>query len=466
MNQDPPNLLLILTDQQAGCAAGFAGNPYLRTPAMDALAAEGVAFSAAYCTFPVCTPARGSLWTGQMPHQHRAVAVAPPLDQVRDDLRPYELGWMLSRAGYQCAYGGKWHAGGGGLHCSIDDQSSHGFERICGFNDPMLPDAVGAFLAARDRRRPFCLVASFDDPHTFCEWTHGQTPLWGPLPEPPASRDCPPLPPNFAIPPEEPTLVRLHRAMLLQHRFETDLSPDAWRRLRWAYFRLIERVDGRIGQVLARLQDSGDAARTLVVFSSDHGDMHGARQLHQKGVLYEESARVPLVFSGPLIDRPGRWCHEPVSVGLDLIPTLLDVLGIEPTSVAPPDGYAGTSLAGLLRGGQTALERQSVPAQCGIESGRLSQGSRMVRSRVHKYIAHFQGMVSEELFDLERDPGEMVNLALCSSHDATLRQHREMLRGWLLRTGDPFRSDHYGFSEERTGPVLSGDAYPVKPTLR
>ena len=205
MNADArtrPNVLLITTDQQAALAVGAAGNPDLSTPAMDALGERGVRFERAYCTFPLCTPSRASLYTGRMPYEvgadYNNKAIAP-------EFRSRELGNLMAAAGYDCAYGGKWHVP------EIEIGDGHGFTRICGFDDWALADRCIDFLRT-PRSAPFFLVASFDNPHNICEHSRQQRLPWGPVPQVPVG-ECPNLPANFEVPAYEPYLIKQERAL-------------------------------------------------------------------------------------------------------------------------------------------------------------------------------------------------------------------------------------------------------------
>ncbi|GAG31413.1 unnamed protein product, partial [marine sediment metagenome] len=159
-----PNILYIMTDQQAACATSCSGNRDISTPAVDGLAETGVRFEKTYCTYPLCTPSRASMFTGLYPHQ---VGITRNGQPIAEEFRERELGRVLSAAGYECVYGGKWHIP------EISIAEGHGFGRICGFNDTELPGRSAEFLA-RKHERPFFLVASFDNPHNICEWARNQ----------------------------------------------------------------------------------------------------------------------------------------------------------------------------------------------------------------------------------------------------------------------------------------------------
>jgi len=411
-----PNILLILTDQQSASMMSCAGNAHLATPAMDGLAAEGVRFERAYCTNPVCVPSRFSLMTGRMPSEIGMLSnSAKHLESVPAGIREQGLGFLLRAAGYETAYAGK-------EHLPKMRAPDVGFDYICPDERDGLADAAAGFLV-RPHDRPFCLVASFINPHDICymslrEFTRDSRELeWLPKAvaeqaaldaalRPPAganeadfpARLCPPLPPNFEPQADEPEAIRTmleHRPFKLRARQEWDEA--AWRRHRWAYARLTEAVDRQIGRVLDALRASGADEHTLVVFTSDHGDMDAAHRLEHKSTLYEEACRIPLIVRPPGGMRPGRADREHlVSNGLDLLPTLCDWAG------APaPAGLAGRSLRSLVEGRTVDGWRSFVPVECVI--------GRAIVTRTHKYGRCHLGANAEQLIDLRRDPGEARN---------------------------------------------------------
>jgi arylsulfatase A-like enzyme len=413
-----------------------AGSEDLRTPAMDRLAREGVRFEQAYCVQPLCTPSRASMWTGLSPRQAGAPRNEMP---ISESLRPREMGRLFAGAGYDCAYGGKWHVPG----LTIQEREQHGFRKISpqvsqrpnlDGGDDHLTEACKAFLRGRrGQERPFLLAASFDNPHNICEYASGAKLPQGPIPAAPSPAACPALPPNFAVPPYEPEALRFEQSADPGIYPTAGYTPDDWRRYRWAYCRLVEKVDGLIGQVLDALDDTGLWETTLVVFSSDHGDGGGAHQWSQKCALYEESVRVPLLLRPPGPPGPGRADREHlVSGGLDLLPTFCDYGG-----VAAPPGLEGLSLRPLIGGGPAPAWRDHLVVETVFDGdrGRATSG-RMVRSRRYKYAVYNWGKLREQLFDLERDPGEMVNLAVSASHAHVLKDHRRRLADWCRRTGD------------------------------
>lgn len=423
MTTTRPNIVFILTDQQYAGAMSCVGNPYLNTPAMDSLAQRGMRFDKAYTTFPLCTPARASMITGRYPHE---IGVFGNDASITDDARQRSIGHLLSQAGYDCGWGGKWHLP------EIEIPDGYGFRKICGFNDIQLGPACADFIR-EDREQPFFLVASFDNPHNICEWSRKDNLPWGPIPDIPRVDECPNLPPNFAIPPFEPTAIRQYQRRTPIIDFVSEFTTEHWRRLRFAYFRLIEKVDAQIGLILDALRETSLMDNTVVIFSSDHGDMHGARQLIQKTVLYEESVRVPLIIAAP--GTGSSVDTHIVSNGIDLLPTICDYAG-----VTTSERLSGRSLRPLVEDRNANHWREFVVAETEFEA--ISCPARMVRSDRYKYIVYRWGQYREELFDLEIDPFEHVNLAVEMRYKAILEQHRAYLRNWCLETNDDF-GHHY-----------------------
>jgi arylsulfatase A-like enzyme len=418
--------LLICTDQQFAGAMSCTGNPNLNTPALDRMAAQGVRFDNCYCAQPLCVPSRAAMFHGHMPH---VLGVGDNQDSLDSQYVQQGMGWLLGAAGYHCAYGGKWHVG----PVAMPEQNQHGFERIAGFNDNLLADACLDFFR-RDHSRPWLLVASFDNPHNICEYARNEPLPWAKIDEPPLDA-CPNLPPNFAIPPHEPQILRM--AMAADRRVWPTLeyTVGQWRRLRNAYYRLCEFADREIGRILAGLEAAGLAGDTVILFTSDHGDGHGAHRWNQKWVFYEESARVPFIVIDPQAPaaRRGQVDHHLINNGIDLLPTVLDYAGA-PVSDALP----GHSVRPLVSGEPIVdWPDQTIGETTFGMLPRKSPG-RMVRTARYKYCVYSWGQDREQLFDLALDPGEMVDLTVEARYRDVLANHRERLRRWCQETHDPF----------------------------
>lgn len=431
----PPNILIVITDQQSADAISFrAGRRFLRTPAMDSLAANGTFFSRAYCSNPLCVPSRTSMFTGRYPSETGVQdTTLTPIDHLRFPL----MGSLFRRAGYATPYFGKWH-----IPYAEANASTHGFDlmpRDRKKGDDGIAASAAAFLRA-SRREPFLMVASFVNPHNICEWARGEPLPEGTIGGPPAVQECPPRVPNHEPQRNEPDGV----AMMRRSYQNTPTFPVSgfdekkWREYRWAYYRMIEKVDGVIGQVLAGLRDAGQEERTIVVFMADHGDCQGAHRWNQKTVFYDESARVPLIISRKGVTKAGV-SNGLVNTGLDLLPTVCDYAGI-----GVPEGLLGVSLKDSASGANGRDRRR-----CVVVSNKMVQGGpidgripilegRMIRSDRYKYCLYNEGRLRESLVDMEKDPGEMVNLAVDSAFRDELRRHRLMLKQFQMQTRDSF----------------------------
>jgi len=404
-----PNILYVFTDQQFAEALSVAGNEWVKTPAMDSLAATGVRFDVAYCTHPFCSPSRASMLTGLMPHEHGVVTNGMA---IRQNVQRRQMGWVFREAGYECAYAGKGHLP---KYNVLDN--THGFDVLCDINEPKVTTECVGFLRKK-RDKPFLLVASYHQPHDTCSLVHVDEPTSarsyrgkpsGPLAE--FTKRCPPLPANFDPPSTIPGVA---------NRFSTGKwSHETWRRYLYGYYRMVEEVDGRIGEVLKALREAGLEESTLIVFSSDHGDGLGSHHATGKECFYEQAMHIPMIVSFKGRTRPGAVdSTHLVSNGLDLLPSLCDYAG-----VTPPPGLRGLSLRPLAEGREAPAWRDQLVAVCRRGTGQ------MVRTQRYKY-ASYGAEAGEQLFDLQQDPGEVRNLVEHPQTKGVLEEHRKRLADW------------------------------------
>ena len=427
----PPNVLFIMTDQQAADALSCRmGDRYLKTPALDSLAARGTFFTRAYTANPLCMPARNSLFTGRYPHE---TGVTDNTKTTLDATEFVTMGTYFRRAGYETAYFGKWH-----LAYDEDAVATHGFETLqTGKLDADSAARAVKFLAGK-HERPFALVVSFINPHNVCELARGQELNNGPIGEPPPVALRPPVPANLAPPRNEPdSMTRMRAGYHANPQFPVgNFSPEMWQALRWGYYRLIEKADAEIGKVLAALRAAGLEENTLIVFTPDHGECAGAHGLNQKTVLYEESARVPLIVCLPG-QRVARTSDRFVNTGIDVLPTMLDVAGLD-----RGPKMRGTSLRTLAAGQTVGAWRDEVVVENNMSQAGMVDGSvpmtegRMLRTDRYKYCVYAYGERRESLVDLVQDPGEMNDLARDPALRDVLLAHRERLRKFGEAHGD------------------------------
>ena len=427
-----PNILFIMTDQHFAEALSCRMGPqYLKTPALDSIAATGTFFSRAYVANPICMPSRNSLFTGRYPHE---TGVTANIQRRLDPAEFINMGSYLRRAGYETAYAGKWH-----LCYDEKDSASHGFETVkAKMLDADTATNVVEFIRQK-HERPFLVVASFLNPHNICEYARGEPLNNGAVGTPPPLAQLPPAPANLPPPRNEPdTMTTMRKSYHATDTFPVgSFTPEKWRELRWAYYRMIEKVDAEIGRVLAALRERGLEENTLIVFTADHGECAGAHGFNQKTVFYEEAARVPLIVSLKGTTKPGVSAKL-VNTGIDVLPTMLDFAGIEKPAKLP-----GVSLRPLALGQASAPWRTYVVVGNNMVQGgpvgllRPATEGRMVRTERYKYAVYMFGEHRESLVDLQKDPGETVDLAGDPAYRSVLLEHRDLLRAFAKERNDP-----------------------------
>lgn len=424
-----PNILFIMTDQQHANMMSCAGNKMLSTPAMDAIARNGARFTKAYAANPVCVPSRTSMATGMMPNRLGASEnkSGMQIKAVPTEVNDHSMGKLMQAAGYDTFYGGKIHM------CKDLDPSKAGYDVYFKDQRDKLPGACLEFIN-RKRTKPWFAVASFINPHDIC-FAHlahcgkdrqGVMRLYEEAKALP-DEQLPPLPKNFAIPDGEPRSITAQmspNAVTPAITMRKEYDKRAWRIKSYIYHRLTEQVDKNIGEIMDGLKKAGMDQDTIVIFLSDHGDMDGSHRLASKGLMYEESAGVPFLFSGKGIQSGIVDEDHLVSTGLDLLPTICDFAGIE-----KPAHMLGTSLRPLLEGNDPGKWRSYVASE--------NNWSRMIRTKRFKYCSYVHKDRREEsLVDLVKDPGEMKNLASDPDYKDVLDRHRKILAQWSKRSND------------------------------
>ncbi len=444
-----PNILFIMTDQLfADVMSCRMGKEFIHTPAMDCLAEEGMLFTRAYSPNPLCMPARNSIFTGRYPHETGVSENAHPEGgQLAAEF--VSMGTYLKNAGYKTAYSGKWH-----LCLDEKDPDTHGFE-ILDWRQKLTPpeadnyDARVAHAAVeflgQKHEAPFLLVVSLMNPHNICEWARrlsGRTQRLscGEIGMPPDASQLPPAPVNLEVPENEPDGMRFIRRgyQVPDGKFPVgEFTSEDWRKDRWGYYRMVEKVDGEIAKVMDALRAANIEDNTLVVFTSDHGDCAGAHRFNQKTVFYEESVRIPLIL---------RWkgktssttCDKLINTGIDLLPTMLDAAEIKQPAKLP-----GRSLLPLITGQSAPGWRDYLVSQNNMsQTGRVDgikpiMEGRMVRSQRYKYCLYAHGTRREALYDMEKDPLETRNIAGDAQYREVVLEHRALLRTFAVKHSDP-----------------------------
>ncbi|MCL4403028.1 MAG: sulfatase-like hydrolase/transferase [Acidobacteria bacterium] len=399
-----PNVLFIVADQLSMDAITAHGNRFARTPNIDRLARAGVSFRDSYTTYPLCSPARSSMFTGRMPSETGVITNGLP---IRKEI-PNVGQWLGSR-GYDTVYAGKWHV--------PDGYSSNipGFTVLPGgltgqghMGDAAVSRACQSYLHNRSSQSPFLMVASLLQPHDICAWvsSHERPAEWEKMAR--ISGPMPPLPTNFEYDRREPGAMHSQR--------RPNWNEQQWRYYLWSYYHHVEMVDAEIGRILNAVEDTGRAKNTVIIMTSDHGEGSGHHHMVLKNYLYDEAARVPLFVSWPGETPAGKQDTAHLASGLDITPTICDYAG-----VPAPDGVVGRSLRPLVEG-RNVPWRDMVAAE-------VARGGRMIRTKDCKYIVYPNDPV-EQLFDWKSDSGETRNVASDSSYTRALDDHRRLLKDW------------------------------------
>ena len=423
------NILFILTDDQGVWAAGCYGNPEIRTPNLDRLAAMGMRFENFFVSTPVCSPSRATLLTGRIASQHgvhdwiRGGNVGPDAASYLQGEVAYTD--VLAAQGWTCGLSGKWHRGNSQLaqhgfsHWFTHQQGGGPYNDAPMVRDGELVDVPGYVTHAitddalnfLDRHgpaaEPFYLSVHYTAPHS--PWT-------GHLPEIVDSYDdC-----AFESCPQEP----IH-PWAVGH----DLSENCLgnREMLKGYFAAVTAMDADVGRLLDKLEELGLRQQTLVVFVSDNGFSCGHHGFWGKGNatyppnMYENSIKVPLVISHPGCIPEGSVQGAMVSA-YDFMPTLLDYLGLPlPAGVDLP----GQSVLPLLQG-QSDTGREEVVIYDEYGS------TRMVRTEEWKYVHRYPDG-PHELYDLVNDPDERANLADDPQQGVRIGELKARLEAWFAR---------------------------------
>ena len=423
--EEQPNIILIMTDQHTADALSCAGNPYVSTPGIDQLAADGIRFTRSYVSYPLSGPSRASMITGKMPAQ---LGVR---DNADGDISAQELansmGNVARNAGYECLYAGKWHAP---IEIDLPAEGT-GFTKVCGMDDRVLVEKSKPFLEKK-YDKPLFYVASFLNPHETCEFAREEALHYGKLDVDNAKDLYPPLPKNAAIPAYYPEAIELHREFVPRSYPTRSYTDDDWRRYIYAYYRLVERVDQEIVKLIDLLKANHLYDSSLILFVSDHGDGVGAQRANQKRVLQEEIIRVPFIVKPPHSQFKGEVNTTAlISTCLDIYQTVADYTGV---GEIKEERY-GKSIRPLLEK-KTTTHHDAVFIETFLD-GINTRGWAVITPE-YKYAAYRQFKNREQLFNLAEDPLELQNLAPVQSYETIKEELKLKLYDWGVKTNDKF----------------------------
>jgi arylsulfatase A-like enzyme len=480
-----PHIIYILSDEHCGNAMSHMGDPNVSTPHMDRLATEGVSFSKAYANCPVCTPSRGTIFSGR--HAHSG-----PVQGFFDVYKTTapSIATLLQEQGYHTSYFGKWHCGGvfdqmppavranrndyptshnmvtrtperhragfqdwfafevnnapfKGFYYHQDEVNPRFFK---GYQTDSLTDLAIEYIETYDKEEPLFLVLSVEPPHFPLEAPEGNLRF---------------NPDDLKVPASFNTTEQHSEAEAVEgEMFRDNIIYDTEERRNQlaVYYAMVENLDDNIGRLhtvletVKRFQNN-----TLLVYISDHGDFMGARGLiNEKVRIYEESVRIPYVFHWPG-HIPSSGIKEELISLVDLVPTTLGLIN------APvPSHIQGVDMAATVLGKDSYQQNVLLLEMHGIPRWNLDYVDwRGLVTEQWKYCFYETG--HEELFDLHNDPSEEVNLS--KSDPDMCSKMREKLLLLLQETREPYFDVliEHGVTPQQTRDISEGDTSRLAP---
>jgi arylsulfatase A-like enzyme len=429
LEKSKPNVLVILTDQWRAQATGYSGDQNVKTPHLDSLSAQSVNFQNAVSGMPVCSPFRASLLTGQRPLTHGVF-----MNDVQLDTAAVTIGKVFANAGYSTGYIGKWHMDGRGRHQFIPPSRRQGFEfwkaNECTHDYNHSPyfdndsirkfwkgydtfeqtdEAIGYFDAQKTSENPFMMVLSYGTPHA----------PYHTAPESYRKRFNP-----------EDIKLRKNVPDSLKEQVKKDLA---------GYYAHIVAIDDMIGKLKSNLKKNGQLENTIIVFTSDHGDLLGSHGSYKKQQPYEESVRVPMLYYIPkqFQFQIQTGSRNAIMNSEDIMPTLLGLCDI-----SIPESVEGINYKPYLEGKEDHLGNETL-ITCVQPFGQWN--------RVQHNAREYRGLVTQKytytrdlngpwmLFDNEKDPYQLNNLIDDPEHAKIKKDLDSRLIEKLKETGDEFR---------------------------
>jgi N-acetylglucosamine-6-sulfatase len=439
---EPKNVIFILTDDHRYDYMGFTGKvPWLETPNMDRMAAEGAYFINTFVTTALCSPSRASLLTGQYSHVHTVVDNSAPMPENLVFFPQY-----LQKAGYQTSFFGKWHMG------NTDDAPQPGFSHWESFRgqgvyynptlningqrisytdsayvtDLLTEHAIG-WMKERDKNKPFLLYLSHKAVHSeFAPAKRHKGKYEGKKINLPKTYDQTKTGKYLEL--GWPEWVKQQRTSWhgVDYMYNSNSDMDD---LIQGYCETLMGVDESIGAILDFLEEEGLAESTLVIYMGDNGFSWGEHGLIDKRHFYEESAKVPLLVRCPELMKGGQTITSLVQ-NIDIAPTILEWAGLQ-----KPDYMPGKSFIQLCKG-DTANWRDEIFYEYYWEYDfPMTPTVFGVRSEKYKYIRYNGLWDRNEFYDLKNDPDEMYNLLADPKLQPVIKQYVQKLYTWLETTG-------------------------------
>lgn len=422
---EQPNIVFVFADQWRAQSTGYAGNTDVKTPNLDILASEGVNFTNAISTSPVCTPYRAMLLTGQY-----VLKTGMFMNDILLDPDSKSFGKLFKEVGYTTAYIGKWHLDGHGRSAFIPAERRQGFDywkvlecthdyndsHYWGIDDKLhkwegydaeaqTKDAITYIEEHSKKKQPFCLMLSWGPPHA-----------------------------PYKTAPKKFQNLYENIDIQLRPNVPVELTEETKNFLK-GYYAHCSALDSYIKQLQDAIKNSDIEENTIFVFTSDHGDMINSHGQMKKQRIFEESAKVPFIIKYPaLLGSEGKKSDFLINT-MDILPTLLGMSGID-----LPTGLDGEDITDVILGTKED-DRKAAVVTCVQPFGqwKRSAGGREFRGIITKEYTYAHDLLGEWLlFDHAADPFQLNNLAGNPKYKKTANELEELLLKKLNTLEDEF----------------------------
>ncbi|MCD6354004.1 MAG: family 78 glycoside hydrolase catalytic domain, partial [Prolixibacteraceae bacterium] len=450
VNNDRPNIIFILTDDQRWSALGYAGNPLATTPEMDKLAESGVYFQNAIVTTPICSASRSSIFTGLYERTHKYTFQT---GAIRSEFMENAYPKLLKESGYYTGFYGKFGVNSPGREKMFDkveiydrngrfpDYRGYYYKTLNG-DTVHLTRYTGQraleFIENAPSNKPFSLSLCFSAPHA-----HDGAPLQYFWQEEPGKlyqnmeMPAPDLADDkyfYALP--KPVRDRFNR---VRWHWKDD-TPEKYQHSTKGYYRMINGIDLEITKIRKKLAEKGLAENTVIILMGDNGFFLGERQISGKWLMYDNSIRVPLIVYDPRVKQ-----HQDISdmaLNIDVPATILDIAGVD-----IPETYQGKSLLPIVTGKEKSINRDTILIEHLWEFKNIPP-SEGVRTSEWKYLRYINDKSLEELYNLKDDPKEINNLAKNSKYQKVLMEFRQKNDELGKKYADPYSGIPSGLTVE------------------